>query len=194
MTRQRHSPPDRLETTRLYLRSYQTGDGPVFFAAGRANRAHLARFEARNVILIPGSVEEAEQVITGMRREWETGAAYFWGVFSRETGGLVGQVYVGKVDAGLPEFAIGYFVDWRYEGQGIIHEASEAVLGWIFDSLDAHRVRLECSDANPRSLHVAERLGFRKEAHFRKNRRETDGSFTGTLVYAMLREDYRRES
>ena len=43
--------PTHLETERLYLRPYQAGDGPLYFAMGQKNRAHLARYEADNVVL-----------------------------------------------------------------------------------------------------------------------------------------------
>ncbi len=42
--------PKRIETERLYLRSYQAGDGPTYFAASQRNREHLKEFESGNII------------------------------------------------------------------------------------------------------------------------------------------------
>ena len=41
--------PERIETERLYLRSYKAGDGPVYFSAGQRNRDHLSKYESDNI-------------------------------------------------------------------------------------------------------------------------------------------------
>ncbi len=40
--------PACLETARLYLRPYRSGDAPMYLAVGVRNRARLARYEADN--------------------------------------------------------------------------------------------------------------------------------------------------
>ena len=42
--------PHRIEARRIYLRPYQAGDGPWFYAMTQKNRTHLARYESGNVI------------------------------------------------------------------------------------------------------------------------------------------------
>jgi len=51
-------------------------------------------------------------------------------------------------------------------------------------------VRIECDDTNLRSIRVAERCGFVREAHFRENKRNPDGTITGTVVYGLLSREY----
>jgi hypothetical protein len=42
--------PECIEARRIVLRCYRAGDGPWVYAMSQKNRAHLARYEAGNVI------------------------------------------------------------------------------------------------------------------------------------------------
>jgi aminoglycoside 6'-N-acetyltransferase len=99
-------------------------------------------------------------------------------------------VYIGSVSWDLPEFEVGYFVDKDHEGQGYVTEAVKAALRFIFEHLQAHRVRLECDDTNARSYRVAERCGFTREGHLREVKKHADGTFSGTLCYGLLRSEF----
>jgi len=39
--------PSQIESDRLYLRSYQAGDGQIYSAVNQANRAHLGAHRVR---------------------------------------------------------------------------------------------------------------------------------------------------
>jgi RimJ/RimL family protein N-acetyltransferase len=47
-----------------------------------------------------------------------------------------------------------------------------------------------CSDANPRSAHVAERCGFVREGQLRQSQKLADGRICGEYYYGLLREEY----
>ena len=90
----------------------------------------------------------------------------------------------------LPEFQIGYFVDKDREGKAYVTEAVRAALGFVFDHLGAHRASIECDDTNVRSIRVAERCGLVREAHIRENKRNPDGTITGTVHFGLLRGEF----
>jgi aminoglycoside 6'-N-acetyltransferase len=182
--------PTQLETERLILRPYQAGDGPLLYSVSQANRAHLSRYESGNVLLRIKTLEEAEVVARELANAWAARDCFFLGVFDRQTETFVAQVYIGTVSWDLPEFEVGYFVDKDHEGQGYITEAVQAALCFIFEHLQAHRVRLECDDTNVRSYQVAERCGFRREGHLREVKKYADGTFSGTLCYGLLRSEF----
>jgi RimJ/RimL family protein N-acetyltransferase len=182
--------PEHIETERLYLRPYKTGDGPMYYAAGVRNREHLDEFESGNVLMHLKSEEHAEAVVRELAADWMARRRFFIGIFEKAAGEWVGQVYVGPTDWELPEFAIGYVADVNHEGKGYISEAVMGVLGMLFRDLGAHRVRSECSEDNVRSWCLLERCGFKREGHLRENRRKADGSFHGDLLYGLLRREY----
>jgi ribosomal-protein-alanine N-acetyltransferase len=182
--------PERFEAERIVLRSYRAGDGPWYFAMSQRNRTHLARYEAENVVMSLESERDAEVLVRELAVEWQARNCFFMGAFDRETDQFVAQVYVGPVSWDLPEFTIGFFVDKAHEGQGYVTEAVKAVLGFIFEHLKAHRVRLECDDTNVRSWRVAERCGMVKEGHIRENKKNADGTLSGTLHYGLLKREF----
>jgi RimJ/RimL family protein N-acetyltransferase len=65
------------------------------------------------------------------------------------------------------------------------------MLAFGFERLDLHRIWAECVADNRASARVLEKLGMRREAHFRES-----GFFKGrwwdSLVYAMLDHEWRR--
>lgn len=182
--------PKRFEAVRIYLRSYEAGDGPWFYAMSIRNRAHLARYETDNVVMSLESETDSEVVLRGLADEWKARNCFFMGAFTKETNEFVAQVYVGPVNWELPEFEIGFFVDKDHEGQGYVTEAVEAAMGFIFGNLEAKRIRLECDDTNERSWRVAERCGMVREGHIRENKQGSDGRPSGTLIYGLLKREF----
>jgi len=182
--------PERIETERLYLRTYRTGDGPMYYAASIRNKDHLAEFETGNVLMSLKNEEHAEAVARELAAEWAARNCFFIGIFDKDSDEWAGQVYVGPTDWGLPEFTIGFVADVRYEGKGYISEAVQRVLKMLFEDVGAHRIKSACNEDNIRSARLLERNGFRKEGHLLENRRNADGSFHGDFLYAMLRREY----
>jgi aminoglycoside 6'-N-acetyltransferase len=182
--------PSRIEAERIYLRRYEAGDGPWYYAMSQRNRRHLARYEAENVVMSIDSEEDAEVVVRELHAAWRARDCFFLGAFDRERDEFVAQVYVGPVNWDLPEFEIGFFADKDHEGQGYVTEAVRATLGFVFERLKAHRVRMECDDTNERSWRVAERCGLVREGHVRENKKNADGTLSGTLYYGLLRREF----
>lgn len=180
--------PDNFETARLQVRRYRAGDGAAYFAMAQRNRQHLLPFEAGNPALALGSEEAAEALIREYAARWALRDQFFAGAWDHQT--FVAQIYVGAVNWDLPEFEIGYFVDVDHEGRGYVTEAVSGMLRFVFDHLQARRVRLRCSDANPRSYRVAERCGFIREGHLRQTQRFADGTLNGEYYYGLLRKEY----
>jgi RimJ/RimL family protein N-acetyltransferase len=184
--------PNRIETERLYLRSYAAGDGKWYYAMSLKNRDHLARYEADNAAMSLQSEEHAEIVMRDLAVDWIARNHFFMGAFDKKTDEFVAQIYVGPINWDLPEFMIGYFADVDQQGHGYVSEAVWASLDWIFKYLQARRVSLNCDDSNLRSLRVAERCQMVKEGHLRENKHHPDGTVSGTLIYGILRSEFER--
>jgi RimJ/RimL family protein N-acetyltransferase len=182
--------PTRIETERLYLRPYQAGDGPWYYAMALRNRAHLARYESGNAAMSLHSEQDAEIAMRRFAADWVARNCFFLGAFCKGDDRFVGQIYVGPQDWSLPSFVAGYFGDVDQGGQGYITEAARGALGWLFGSLGAHRVTIYCDDTNLRSARVAERCGFTREGHLRETHRHGDYPISGDYIYGLLRGEY----
>ncbi len=183
--------PTKFWSERLRLRCYEPGDGKWYYAMSLRNREHLRRYESGNVAANLSSEEVAEALMCDLAADWQARKNFFIAAFNKLTNEFVAQIYVGPVSWELPEFQIGYFVDVNHEGQGYVTEAVKATLRVIFGKLNAHRVRLFCDKTNLRSMRVAERCGMTREAHLRENKKNADGSYSGTLIYGLLRSEFR---
>jgi RimJ/RimL family protein N-acetyltransferase len=182
--------PTRIETERLYMRPYQAGDGAMYYAVGQRNREHMAQYESGNILNHLKDEQHAEIVVRELAVDWMARKQFFLGIFENDTHQWVGQVYIGPTNWDLPEFAIGYLVDVEHEGKGYITEAVKATLCFIFEHLQAQRVRSDCSETNERSYRVLERCGFTREGHFRANKKNPDGSFHGDYQYGLLKSEF----
>jgi RimJ/RimL family protein N-acetyltransferase len=191
MNKTLHSFPTKFESEPLSLRSYRPGDGKWYYAMSLKNREHLSRYEAENVATNIASEDAAEVLVQELAADWTANNCFFIGAFEKKRGKFVAQIYVGPIDWNLPEFRIGYFADVEHEGQGFVTEAVLTILAILFDKLNAHRVRLECDETNVRSVRVAERCNMIREGYLRENRRNSDGVYTGSYIYGLLKSEYQ---
>ncbi len=183
--------PTQFETKRLILRSYQQGDGVMYYDVARRNRDHLERYERNNTLRSIQSAEEAEIIVHSFQNAWFSKNYFLMGAFEKTSGSFVAQVYIGVVNKSLPEFGIGYLADVDQQGKGYVTESVKEALKFIFGPLKAQRLQLETDDTNQRSIRVARRCGFKQEAHFRKNTLNPDGTISGTLFFGMLQSEYQ---
>lgn len=57
---------------------------------------------------------------------------------------------------------IGYGINKEFEGQGYTTEAATSLIEWAFDNEDVLFVEAEADENNAASIHILEKLGFRK--------------------------------
>ena len=167
--------PTRIEAERVYLRRYEATDVDWYFAMSQRNRNHLAVFEPDDILMSIHSLQDAERVLQRLAADWEARKYFVFGAFDRKSGEFVAQIDVGR-DPGNREFGLGYLADCDHQGKGYVTEAVRAVLGFIFEHLQAHRVRVGIDDRNERSLRVARRCGMVEEGHFRETQLHADGT------------------
>ena len=87
-----------------------------------------------------------------------------YGYYSWRQFGTLGEVNVNNVVRGAFRSAhVGYWVDRRWAGAGVIPEALVAVFGFAFDEVGLHRLEINIIPRNVRSRRVVEKLGVRCE-------------------------------
>ncbi len=159
----------RLETSRLLLTV------PGVDAAPRA----LAYYERNRARLEPTSPPWAEGFFTlehwqrrlafGRAQLHEAASARLF-LFRRghEHGDVIGVANFTEVVRGAFQACyLGYSIDAAHEGQGLMHEALEAAIPWVFDNLRLHRIMANYLPTNERSGALLRRLGFVVEGYAR---------------------------
>jgi len=105
-------------------------------------------------------------------------------------GKLIGSTGFNRLDWNARVCEIGYWIDHRNEGKGIITKACKAMIEYAFDELEMNRVEIRCSTENRRSAAVPERLGFRLEGTLRQAEM-LNGRPHDFLIFGLLAEDER---
>lgn len=78
--------------------------------------------------------------------------------------GLSGGIVLRTLDE-TPD--LGYWLARPHWGQGLMSEAVEAALQWLFDTSDHQTVASGCFEINPSSWRIQEKLGFEIVGHSR---------------------------
>jgi [ribosomal protein S5]-alanine N-acetyltransferase len=126
-------------------------------------------------------------------RERQLGSGYGFGIFV--DGRLAGEITLSSIQRGPFQNAfIGYWVDRELAGQGIVPEATVAVLRFAFEELGLHRVEVAIVPRNHASRRVVEKLGLREES-IALRYLEIDGQWEDHVRYAITSEEWakRRE-
>ncbi len=87
-------------------------------------------------------------------------------------------------------YEIGWVFNGAYHGHGYATEAAMALLQYGFERLHLHRIIATCQPENVASWRVMEKLGMRREAHFRKCIRRADNGWLDEYFYALLEEEW----
>lgn len=81
-----------------------------------------------------------------------------------ETGDLIAVVNLNEpVRKGFLSAYLGYYLDSRYGGQGLMREGLALVLEESFGPLGFHRLEANIQPGNSRSINLVKNLGFRME-------------------------------
>jgi len=84
---------------------------------------------------------------------------------------------------------IGYTLAPQNQGKGYMTEAITGLLDYVFLELNKHRAIAEMDALNAASARLAERLGFRREAHYVQDVL-FKGAWGDSFVYAILRDEW----
>jgi [ribosomal protein S5]-alanine N-acetyltransferase len=104
-------------------------------------------------------------------------------------GGLVGQLTVGGITWGsLCSAHVGYWVDARVAGRGIMPTAVALATDHCLGSVGLHRVEVNIRPENVASLRVVEKLGFRDEG-IRRGFLHIAGAWRDHRTFALTAEE-----
>ena len=158
----------------------------ALFALTERNREHLRRW-------LPwvDAVQVTEDTRHFLRQSLEQlarGDGFQAGIWLR--GKLVGVIGFHRIKHPSRTTEIGYWLDAKAQGQGVMTRACRAMVSYAFAELGLNRVEIHCATGNTRSCAIPERLGFTREGVLRQVE-WLDGKPVDHAVYAVLAEEWR---
>jgi RimJ/RimL family protein N-acetyltransferase len=137
----------------------------------------------------PAEIDESLKKRVGQHALDEVGGTVLLAV-ERTTGGpYVGALQLTPIQVEPLQVSIGWLALRSQHGNGFMTEAVRAAIDTTFGSTGVHRIVAEITGGNDASVRLAERLGFRKEAHFVESLFLRD-KWRDEMVYALLRSDW----
>lgn len=170
-------------------------DGGAWVEIRLRNEEWLAPWESSPAEVAGASLPWAERqsisayaaMLRALRRQARAATALPFAL--RLTGRLAGQINVTTVVRGsLCSGTIGYWLDQRVAGRGVMPVALALVVDHCFTRAGLHRIAADIRPENLASRRVVEKLGFRQEALYR-NYLAINGDWHDHVGYALTTED-----
>lgn len=121
--------------------------------------------------------------VDAFNRGIELDNSYGFGIFLHDST-FIGEVTLGNIVRGPFNSAmLGYWIDKKYAGRGLMPEAVSLTLDFAFDVLEFKRIEVAIVPRNLASIRVVEKLGF-----------EFEGVSKAYIEVNGVREDHNRYS
>ena len=107
----------------------------------------------------------------------------------RSDGAYLGNLKLQILSLEHLQGEIGYVFDPRYHGKGYAREAAAAALDLGFRHFGMHRISAHCDARNTASWRLMQKLGMKREAHFRESE-FFKGAWAEDFIYAILAREW----
>lgn len=185
--------PITLTEDEITLRPLRLRDARAWRELRAHNREWLAPWDATLPPEATGGLPYGEvpatfgQMVRRQRRDAQAGRMLPWAI---ATDRLVGQLTVGGITYGsLRSAYIGYWIDERAAGRGIVPRAVAMACDYCFTTLRLHRIELNIRPENAASLRVVEKLGLREEG-YREAYLHIDGQWRDHRTFVVLADEF----
>lgn len=169
----------------IEIQLFQQHQKEELFELVNRNRSHLRQWllwvDNRN------SVEDFEPIISMWLDNYASQNGFDAGI--RDNGALVGMIGLHSIDWKNRSTSIGYFLAEEAQGKGIITKCVKALMGYIFQELDLHRIEIQCAKNNVRSIAIPIRLGFVQEGIKRDGQWLYD-HYEDIVTFSYLKSDW----
>ncbi len=110
-------------------------------------------------------------------------------IIKKENNELIGDVGIHFLDSDKYQAEIGCTLGKNQHGKGYATEALKETINYLINELNKRRIVTSIDPRNIKSIRMVERLGFRKEAHFKESIM-MNGEWVDDLVYAILKDEW----
>lgn len=173
-----------LKTKRLVLRPVNIKDAESIFAY--RSDAITNQYQG----WIPKTIDDTHVFISKVSAKINVYDTWFqFAIVSSETGELIGDIGIHFLDIENYQIELGCTLAKTQQGKGFASEALRTIINYLFEDLNKHRISCSIDPHNIASIKLFEKLGFRKEAHF-KHSIFVDGEWFDDVVYVFLRSDW----
>ena len=185
--------PLKLETERLVLMMPQAGHAELAPPFLERNRAYFAPWD-------PPAPENgftvtywAEQIAIINKTFADGSAVRFWLWAKEEPTRMIGTIGFSQITRGpFCACVMGYKLDQQFAGKGMMQEALQTAIRYLFVEQKLHRIAANYRPENMRSGKLLAKLGFTIEG-FAKNYLFIDGDWRDHVLTSLTNDIFRPE-
>lgn len=138
---------------------------------------------------IPKAIEDVRIFLEKISSEININGTWFqFAIVETESTEIIGDLGIHFLEDEQAE--IGCTLKKESQGEGYATEALKLVIDFLFNTLNKHRIIGSIDPRNVRSIKMVERLGFRREAHFKESLL-INGEWVDDIVYAILKKEWK---
>ena len=182
-----HRGTQTIETSRLVLRRAVREDAEAMF------RNWASDPEVTKYLTWPTyeRIETAYQILDLWLSEYEESNSYLWMIVLKDLGEPIGSISVVRQNDQVEEAEIGYCIGRHWWHRGIVTEALEAVLAYLFTEIGMNRIVARHDPNNPHSGGVMRKCGMKYEGTNRACDRNNQG-VCDAAQYSILRSEWQK--
>lgn len=174
----------QLKTKRLTLRQIKLSDQQGLFAYRSDKQTN--KYQG----WIPETLEEVASFLSKISKTYNNPDSWFqFAIIENSSGHLIGDLGIRFLEEGSRQAELGCTLNKNFHGKGYANEALTAVMNSLFLDLDFHRIFASIDPNNKASIKMMEKLGFRKEAHFKESLL-LNGQWVDDVVFAILKKEW----
>ena len=182
-----HQGTKTIETQRLILRRAAVEDAQAMFD-NWASDPEVVQYLTWPVHTSP---ETTRQVLQSWVSGYGQDNFYQWLIVPKEVGQPVGSISGMNPNDQLSSVEVAYCVGQPWWHQGIMTEALQGVLRYLFETCDFHRITAKHDTNNPHSGGVMKKCGMTREGTSKQSDRNNQG-ICDTVHYAILKQEWNR--
>lgn len=174
--------PLELVTSRLVLRTPGQEDVMKLQKFKEQNKEHLAKWETTNI----------NEKFDEWQKEYDEGKSVRFFLFLKEQpeAEIIGACNFTQIfRGGFQACYLGYRIGQLFEGKGLMTEALEKAIQYMFEIENLHRIMSNYVLKNKRSANVLQRLGFSIEGHA-KDYLHINGRWEDHVLTALINQKW----
>ena len=182
-----HRGTKKLETARLILRPFVKEDAPAMYR-NWASDPEVTKFLSWSTYK---TVDTAYEILNIWVSQYRDDTFYQWAIELKEIGEVIGSISVVNFDERVDMAEIGFCIGRSWWGQGMMTEAFQAVIDFLFGEVGVLRIEAGHDPNNPASGAVQRKCGLKYEGTLRRSIRSNQG-ITDKTVMAILKEEWEK--
>ncbi len=175
-----------LYTNRLKIRPVNINDSKSIFKY-RSNPE-----TNKYLSFIPQSIEDVNEFIRNTSKEINIQGTWFqFVIIEKSSKSIIGDIglHFLEIDSSNKQTELGITLNKDFSNKGYAAEALKSTIDYLIKHLKKHRIIASVDPKNINSIKLFEKLGFRKEAHFKKSL-FFHGEWVDDVIYAILADEW----